>query len=298
MTFWHGGRPWLALFILGFSLSGCHSLRLTSPGPPDKPDKPDKADKPETALAAPSKHSLRVSQFVFVSDFELKADMPLFKELTALRDQIYKELQLPPGTTLVQVCLFDTRERYEAFMHAKYPQLPRRRAFFVAQERWRSGPEDLLVYTYWGDRAQQDLRHELTHGILHSVLRDVPMWLDEGLAEYYELPPDWRGVNPQHLDVLRQSGLQPDLARLEELTEVQQMTPVEYRESWAWVHLMLQGKPEAKTVLLAYLQQLRTNRAPGPLRPRLAAAVPALDDTLLRHLAKLGTRPPPSTAQR
>ena len=150
-------------------------------------------------------------------------------------------------------------------MQARYPDLPLRRAFFVAQPRTIGGAEDLLVYTFWGEHIQQDLRHELTHALLHSVIRDVPLWLDEGLAEYFELPPDRMGVNPAHLENLRSGPLgpyKPDLARLEGLTEVEQMTPAEYRESWAWVHLMLRDKPEAKSVLTNYLHQLRRQQRP------------------------------------
>jgi hypothetical protein len=40
-------------------------------------------------------------------------------------------------------------------------------------------------------------------------------------------------------------------------------------------------------VLLAYLAQLRTNPAPGPLQPRLAAVYPAAEETLEQHLARL-----------
>ena len=88
----------------------------------------------------------------------------------------------------MQVYLFEDRDAYERFMQSRYPNLPRRRAFFVAQPRGVGGGDDLLVYTFWGERIRQDLRHELTHALLHSVLKDVPLWLDEGLAEYFELP--------------------------------------------------------------------------------------------------------------
>jgi hypothetical protein len=92
--------------------------------------------------------------------------------------------------------------------------------------------------------------------------------------------------------LLRHGQLQPDLERLEQLTKVEQMSPAEYREAWAWVHLMLQGKPEAKAVLLAYLQQLRATDKPGPLAPKLAPIYSSLDDALARHLTKLdNTRP-------
>jgi hypothetical protein len=273
---------------------GCHSFKLTGerPAPVEK----------DKALALPGKHSYRSSQYVFLSDFEVQRDLPIFHELTALREQVYKELRLPSTSTLVQVYLFEDRDRYERFMHARYPDLPRRRAFFVAQPRTVGGTEDLLVYTYWGDRVQEDLRHELTHALLHSVLKDVPLWLDEGLAEYFEVPADWNGSNYRHVNLLRHGPggpFQPDLARLEQMSQVQQMSPAEYREAWAWVHLMLRDRPEAREVLLGYLQQLRTNSNPGPIGPRLASVYPSLPEALNRHLERLesGTSPP-STAQR
>jgi hypothetical protein len=270
------------LCILAWA-TGCTSIRVNAPGP----------DKTPLQLTAPSKYALRVAPFIFLSDFEVKADLPLFKDLATLPEQVSRDLQLPTSNTVVQVYLFQDRERYEEFMRGRYPDLPKRRAFFVAQRRVGAA-DDLLVYTYWGERIQQDLRHELTHALLHGVLKDVPLWLDEGLAENFELPPEWKGVNYQHLDLLRHGQLQPDLERLEQLSEVQQMAPAEYREAWAWVHLMLQGKPEAKAVLLTYLQQLRTTDKPGPLAPKLAPLYTSLDDALARHLAKIDAnhRPP------
>ena len=74
--------------------------------------------------------------------------------------------------------------------------------------------------------------------MLHGVIRDVPIWLDEGLAEYFELPPENEGVNPQHLEFIRRESYHPDLARLEKLEEVRQMGRPEYREAWAWVNAL------------------------------------------------------------
>ena len=285
----------LAAFLL--ISAGCHSLKLAPVPGEDRPLKTEK----EAGLGPPAKKSFRVSQFVFFHDFDLKPDQPIFQELAELRNLVYKELQLPGSETLVQVYLFEDRDKYERFMHLKYPNLPRRRAFFVAQPHSVGGPEDLLVYTFWGDRVQEDLRHELTHAMLHSVLKDVPLWLDEGLAEYFELPPDRQGTNVHHLEFLHGgagSPFQPNLVRLEQLSQVQQMNPAEYREAWAWVHLMLRDKPEAKAVLLAYLKQLRTNPNPGPVQPRLAAVYASLDDALQQHLDQLDVKHSNPTAQR
>jgi hypothetical protein len=280
----HTGRG--LLLALAFA-GGCQTLR-PQVAPADRTDKP----KVEAATAAapavlPGKHSLRDSQYYFFADFELKQDLALFRELSDLREQVVRELRLPASNTVIQVYLFEDRERYDRFMKTRYPDLPKRRAFFVAQPRTVGAGDDLLVFTFWGERVRQDLRHELTHALLHSVLKDVPLWLDEGLAEYFELPPDSDGINSQHLEQLRKGPFAPDLVRLEALHQVAQMTPAEYRESWAWVHLMLRGPAEGKAALLAYLQQLRVNPAPGPIQPRLAAAVAPLNESLAAHLGAL-----------
>jgi hypothetical protein len=276
------------LLVAAPLLAGCNLF----PGFPNSQQ--DKSDK-EALAGTPSKHTMRVSQFVFQSDFALQRDLPIFKELGVLREQVYRELRLPPSSTEVVVYLFEDKERYEKYMDAKQPGLPKRRAFFIAQPRRLGGTEDLMVFTYWGTRIQQDLRHELTHAVLHSVLKDVPLWLDEGLAEYYEVPPSWNGANPDHVKELHQASVKFDLDRLEKLKDVQQMTPLEYREAWGWVHLMLRSTPQAKQVLVQYLQELRTNPNPGPLRPRLATAFLSLENALQTHLADLDRKLPPRT---
>jgi hypothetical protein len=298
------GSPWrlACLLVLAALLAGCNSLNFLRPRDkvPDRDARPiDRGD----PSGLPGKYQFRIAPYVFLSDWEIPRDGPLFKELALLRDQVQKELLLAPGDAIVQVYLFKTQEQYELFMKEKYPELPPRRAFFVAQPRI-GGPEELLVYTYWGKRIRQDLRHELTHGLLHSVIRDVPLWLDEGLAEYFELPPEQQGVNMGHVRKLRQDADNGsdklNLARLEGLDKVAQMNPAEYREAWAWVHLMLRSTPEARTVLLSYLQQLRGKRHPGPLEPKLAQVFPALEDSLLEHLARLDRDPelPPAAPPR
>jgi len=276
----------LTLALLGLAVTlGCSSSpyfqSITAPP----------AVEPAAPQAAPNKFSQRMGPFLFLSDSRLQPNDPLFEDLTGLRDQVTRELNLPPGNALVQVHLFEERDRYEHFMSKNYPRLPKRRAFFVAQPRFAGAAEELLVYTYVGDRIQQDLRHELTHALLHSVLKDVPLWLDEGIAEFFETPPGNDGLNPEHLRLLRADNARPNLARLENLAEVKDMKPAEYREAWAWVHLMLRSRPEARNVLLQYLRELRTNPQPGPLRTRLVAVWPRPEDALAEHVARLEQSP-------
>ncbi len=264
---------WLVLL-----LAGCGSLSHHDPTPSLPP--------------LPSKKEIRAGQYVFITDVDLKQDDPLLKDLERLQEQVCKELQIPPGSNLVHVYLFSNRQKYQEYMEAAFKSLPSRRAFFMARADDRGGQE-LLVYTYWGDRIREDLRHELTHALLHSVLRNVPLWLDEGLAEFFETPPEWHGLNYRHLAGFRsQPGIPwtPNLARLERLALVKDMGPADYRESWAWVHFMLRGnQPQARTVLLNYLQQLRGGKQPLPFELQLAAAVVAPETALRQHLAAVET---------
>jgi hypothetical protein len=269
-----------------FSQGGCHLDFFPKP-PADIVEEPVPVE--------PGKKFYRLPPYLFLADFDIDPKLPIFRELTGLRNQLASELHVPSTQQMIRVYLFENRTKYEQYLDNKHPNLPRRRAFFVAMPRSLGGTEELIVYTFWGDRIQQDLRHELTHALLHSTLIDVPLWLDEGLAEYFENPQGWSGINYKHLDHLQRQDkhpFQPNMQRLEMLREINDMTMADYREAWAWVHFMLRGHPKAKQVLLGYLQELRSNRKPGPLLPRLQAAVPDLETALLNHLKQLdGTRP-------
>jgi hypothetical protein len=238
----------------------------------------------------PSKKQMRVGpRYLFVSDVDIKPDHPLLKDLEGLQEQVCRELHLPLNSTMVFVYLFADRSTYDKYIRSHFKNLPPRRAFFMARTDERRGDE-LMVYTFWGDRIQEDLRHELTHAELHSVCKHVPMWLDEGLAEYFEVPPSHGGMNHRHLSTLRsQPGIpwSPNLGRLERLTLVKDMNHADYREAWAWVHFMLRGNPQAKNVLLSYLQQLRSGKEVASLEAQLAAVVADPVQALRDHIAGL-----------
>lgn len=265
--------------------AGCESLRSLAPsGDPPTADTSSKTPVGGTTAKKPGKFSHRASQYVFFSDIQLEPSDPLFRELEGLPEQVEQELRLPPGQQLIQVYLFEDQEKYEAFMRDRFPWLPSRRAYFIAEQK-RPGTDDLQVFTWMGEHIRTDLRHELTHATLHGVLKGVPIWLDEGLAGCFEQPPGMDGVNPAHLKALKDGPFQPDLARLERFGQVRQMEQPEYREAWAWTHFLLRD-PRAKPVLLEYIGKLRDDPNPGPLLPRLQAAVGDPNRALGEHLAR------------
>ncbi|MGL4424301.1 MAG: hypothetical protein ACRCZF_26840 [Gemmataceae bacterium] len=284
---------WVALAGLTMGFAGCETLQSATNAisPPASEQESIPAQPSAHHPARPQKHWLRVGSYVMYSEMPLDAADPLFRELEQLPDQIQHELALPPSESLVQVFLFENQEKYEAFLQARYPRLPARRAYFIAEPRTGAG-DDLLVFTWLGENLRTDLRHELTHATLHGICKGVPLWLDEGLASYFELPPNHHGVNPQHLDTLRRGPFLPELTRLEKFGQVRQMEKPEYREAWAWVHLMLRGRPETRKILLDYMQELRKNANPGAIYPRLRELYEDPNAALAEHLTRTEFHPP------
>ena len=165
---------------------------------------------PEKAVALPTRHSVESDQLLVLSDFKLSKDHELIRNLNQLRDDVATELDLPLKHNRVVVYLFSDEHSYREYLNTVFPGLPNRRAYFVGTSH------DLAVYTYWGDRIQEDLRHEYTHGLLHSSMKHVPLWLDEGLAEYFEIDsPARTHVNERYvrrLDEMHAKGWKPDIS--------------------------------------------------------------------------------------
>jgi hypothetical protein len=284
------------LFAVGVTATGCGSLDRRAEQKVTRTSDPlvERGQATQPLAARPGKHATRVGQYVFHTDFPLDTSDPLFRELEDLPDQIESELRLPTGTNLIRVYLFDDEDRYHAFLRAKDPKLPLRSAYFFAEPTRGQGlPPDLHVYTWVGPRLKTDLRHELTHALLHGTLKGVPLWLDEGLAGFFEQPAANDGVNLLHLDALRtyeplrNGPFRGDMARLEKLSQVNQMGRPEYQEAWAWVHYMLRGDAKARQVLLEHLQTLRATSNPGLLLPKLEAAIGDPNPSLVAYLNKL-----------
>jgi hypothetical protein len=237
-----------------------------------------------TTVGLPARHSLSGEQLLIHSDVRLPKNHPLIADLAKLRQDIANTLQLPVQDQPVTVYLFSDELRYSQYMKAAFPNLPPRRAYFVGTAK------ELAVYTFWGERIQEDLRHEYTHGVLHATLKNVPLWLDEGLAEYFEVVNEPAGMNRDYtlrLASAVENGWRPDLERLERLAGVEQMQKADYQESWVWVHFLLHDSPETKAVLLDYLRELRTSDHPPPLKDRLQAEVPSFEKRLLQHASTL-----------
>ncbi len=238
-------------------------------------------------LRTPDQNVLVRDQLVLHSDFPIAAHHRLFDELTAQRTDLCQRLSLPASDEPIDVYLFETPERFDSFIRLHYPMFPDRRAFFVQTDA------QLAIYAQWGDRVGDDLRHEVTHGYLHSVAPNVPLWLDEGIAKYYEVGRGQHGLNRKMLArataKLTQEQWQPNLRRLEQFPADYNMTQDDYAEAWAWVHFMMESRPETLELLRNYFTELRRDGVAVPLSARLAATFSQPDGAnaaLVEHLRR------------
>ena len=250
--------------VLLLTLSGCFSAR-------------------NQTAALPSKYAIESGDLIIRSDLKIKSNDPLLEELRNIRRELVSTLELPAPNRPVVIHLFSDEERYSEYMKSRHPNLPARRAFFIGS------PTELGVYAHWSPNVGEDLRHEYTHGVLHASLKSVPLWLDEGLAEYYETQTDMPGrlhrEHTQRLAIALSNGWRPDLARLEKLDEVSQMGRADYQESWAWIHYLLHDAPDGRELLVEYCQQLRNTTKPPRFADQVVQILPDADQRLASYIS-------------
>jgi hypothetical protein len=114
----------------------------------------------------------------------------------------------------------------------------------------------------------------------------VPIWLDEGLAEYFEVPQTERAFDHPHFRTLRWNmrlGIIRTVSSLETKHDLEDMTATDYRFSWAWTHFMLHGPRAAYDELVRFFRDVRQGTPPGQLSSRLAAAVPDVENRMIAH---------------
>jgi hypothetical protein len=225
-------------------------------------------------------HEFQLGIWLVRSEFPLRDLDHLTDDLAELEADLNESLHLEPSERPIHVHLFSTKYSYSKYLAARVPQGTKRKALFVR------GNDVSRVYAYRTSELPVDVRHEATHALLHNSLPYVPLWLDEGLAEYFEVARPLRRQQHPHQSEIRWAirfGWTPDLARLERLKRLEDMGGRDYRDAWAWVHFLMHGPPAAQEALHNYLSEIQSGAAPTPLSERLPEVVPQLADAIRDH---------------
>lgn len=234
----------------------------------------------------PEQFTLDKGQLRVHSDFELEPSHRLLNELMVQRRELANLLGIEPTDERIHVFLFEDDESYRQYMRNLHPDFPPRRALFVQTDT------QLKIYASWHERVAEDLRHEVTHGYLHSVIPEIPLWLDEGLAEFFESGRQARGVHSEHVHLLKtrldQGKWQPDLSRLEALGEAETMARLDYAESWLWVHFLLFNESFREHHLIQrHLIQLQKHGSAFKMADAVDDRLDSVESALIEHLKRL-----------
>ncbi len=142
--------------------------------------------------------------------------------------------------------------------------------------------------------------HEYTHLLVRNAVKALPVWLNEGLAEYYssyavidhgKAAEVGRAIK-RHIILLRQRYVP-----IAELIAVDQSSPmynegerrsIFYAESWALTHYMLLARPNGGAAVNNYANEIAEGRAPiDAFRTAFGSSPADVDKELqeyLRHL--------------
>jgi hypothetical protein len=224
----------------------------------------------------------QVGPFIFHATFPLASYERLFADLPELQVELTRTLGVPPAKDPIYVYLFSDEAQYRAYKDRHFPRVPFRPALFILE----GGSPG--VYTYRKPDLEIDVRHECTHALLHASLPEVPLWLDEGLAKYFEVPASQRAFDHPYFEDLKwkwslRLGMVRTIESLEKRTDLTEMDAADYRFSWAWVHFMLHGPEPAHRALVEYLDCDQHYAVTEKLSTRVAEVVPHPADQMVQH---------------
>lgn len=217
------------------------------------------------------------------SDFPLEAADSLRDHLTLLHKTLAQDTGLEFGTEPLEIRLFSDRRQYIRQVSPIVSDAKRQRGVYVIRDG------RVAVYSFQQRDLAMTLRHESVHAWLHAAMPYVPLWLDEGLASYYEIDMARQSIlEHPYASRVRWSvrlGWRPKLRTLEAIERSADMALGDYRHAWAWVHFLMNESDESRAVLTGYLQNIAADQPPERLSEKLARELPDAEPRLVRYFA-------------
>jgi tetratricopeptide (TPR) repeat protein len=216
------------------------------------------------ATAAEGWTRLETPSFTFFSNASDKVTRHYAGELEAFRHFVARALGdgavASPLPTLVY--LFDSAETFDGF------SLGERNVGWLISTR----QANVIALDTSSVAGTEVAYHEYLHFVVENSTPAVPLWLNEGLAEFYTTfrrGPDKLEVGrpvERHVEFLRRNRL----ISFDDLFAVTRKSPeyteqrrrgVFYAQSWAFVHYLLVGQSEFRIEVDDFLDRLRDGQA-------------------------------------
>jgi tetratricopeptide (TPR) repeat protein len=169
------------------------------------------------------------------------------------------------------VYVFGTHKEFEPFLPLYNGKPGSMGGYFFHDE----DVYDIALQLEGFEEGAQVVFHEYTHLLLHNAARFIPLWLDEGLAEYYstyELDSDGRRANigkpiARHVLILRERFVPlADMIRVDHSSPMyneRDRQSIFYAEAWALTHYLMNAMPDGQLALNRYATAIAEGAEPG-----------------------------------
>jgi hypothetical protein len=215
---------------------------------------------------------------------EFAPDIPrIRREIEDVQSEVTRLTGIRSGSEKTQIMLFSNHRAYVRYLGNDLPDARNRKAIF-----YRNGDVS-QIYLFRSSDLFRDLRHELTHVVLHQRLPFIPLWIDEGLAEVIEASAEERSRDLRISSVRWRSRLGGirSLTSLESIPSAGEMTADDYRDSWSWVFFLLHESSETQKILQTYIQAIESGEAPGSFRQFLLERDPTAEKRINSYFRKV-----------
>jgi tetratricopeptide (TPR) repeat protein len=216
-----------------------------------------------------------------------------FEQFRGLLQTVLPKLKVDPGSPLD---VFATKD--SASLKALLPLRQEKGAMQLAGV-FMAGPESNTVVLRTdaaGDQGYHVIYHEYVHMVMHLNFQRLPLWLDEGLAEFFGYAGISEGTSslgdpsPEQLQHLQTASMVP-LTTLMSVTHdspyyrQQDKAPTFYAQSWALTHYLMVGDKQAHSKqLLEFIQLLQTNISEDEAATRAFGDLKVLERNLRNYV--------------
>jgi tetratricopeptide (TPR) repeat protein len=208
-----------------------------------------------------------------INENELKRITVKLEQFHIVLAAIFKDIKLAPPKPIT-VIVFSEESEFTPFK----PVAGGKRKDWVAGFFQPGADTDYIVLSNKldGESTERVAFHEYTHFLIHNVYGQVPAWLNEGLAEYFErfvIDESGKSIlgqpNPTHLKTLQNNSLIPfkhflniDYSVLNEPSS--EKVKLFYAQSWGLVHFLMHGNGgKRKPSLIGLIESKVNNDAPA-----------------------------------
>jgi len=208
-------------------------------------------------------------QFSVYSTVSMLTLEPHLDALRTLPSELSEALKIKVSVRPIHIVVLNDRELLDQYARKVLPNAPSRQALYIRHR----GPG--LVLTYFHKNWIQDVRHECTHALLDASGLSLPVWQDEGLAEYFETTGGHPIRHPSHWKSVQQQirfGQIVDLQTMETTEMREGLDGKGYRDAWSVIAFLLNSSPETRAKYQQYLQEQQTKQAAGLVSHRIRDA--------------------------